>query len=67
MNVCGCMITYTTHILYDMAIPIHDSNYTSVLQISSKAKEIQTNLCQMSTAYFWWDSREVKTDEKPKH
>ena len=65
MNVCGCMITYSAHILYDRAITIHDSNYTSGLQISSKVKEIQMN--QMRRAYFWWDSREVKTDEKAKH
>ena len=71
MNACGCMITtaHTTHILYDIAITIHDSNYTNRLQISSKVEEIQMNLSdkQMSRAYFWWDSREVKTDEKAKH
>ena len=65
MNVCGCMITFTTYILYNIVITIHDSNYKSGLQISAKVKEIQMN--QMSRAYFRWDSREVKTDEKAKH
>ena len=39
MNVCGCMITFTTYILYDIVITIHDSNYKSGLQISAKGKK----------------------------
>ena len=39
MNVCGCMITYSTYISYDILITIHDSNYKSGLQISAKVKK----------------------------